>query len=471
MPDTAASKARKLEADRLYSNEAEVAIIGCMIAQPAEVIEEVIDLPLRKEDFFIPANQIVFQLIKDMWEEGEPVEMMMIHQKLTDWIDGKTTMAERIGSPGILAEYLTGFATHLNVGSYMRVVKDKAILRSMREATKAIQKDIEEMPDSVASVIDRAESAISAVIDANEIHVEANFGMEIQEAALSIFEHAEAGGGLRGLRTGFKGLDELTMGWIKGDLIVVAARPGKGKTAIALGFIKTLVEDQFNVENGHYDTPGIPLALFSAEMRRHELYMRLYAMKAEVGLTDILTGQISETAKEKITRAQDEMCRWLIFIDDTSNMDVDLLRARARRYVRRHQAQAIFVDYLQLLKSRKYPKDRQNEVAYVSRTLKTIAMENNIPVIALAQLNRKDADDDEKEPHIANIRDSGAIEQDADKIILLHEDKNADRVGEKASGNLKHYRLILAKHRNGKQGRVEMNFEAWRVQFKEYIRI
>lgn len=458
------------EAAMVYSDDAEKAIIGCMISQPREVIEEAIDLPLRQDDFFVAANQIMYGLLCKMWEDGEAIEMMVIHQRLEDWKEGGSSMADRLGSPGILAEYSVSFASHLNVGSYFRIVKDKSFLRKMKAATEGIQKDISEMPDSVASVVERAESAISAVIDENIIHTEANFGMEIQEAALSIFEHADAGGGLRGLRTGFKKMDELTMGWIKGDLIIVAARPGKGKTGLMLAFIKTLVEDQFNIENGHYDIDGEAVQIFSAEMRRHELYMRLYSMKAGVGLQNILTGALSELARGKITTAQNEMARWPIKIDDTSNMDVDLLRARARRAVRKHGVKAIFVDYLQLLKSRKYPKDRQNEVAYVSRTLKHIAMENDVPVIALAQLNRKDAGDDDIEPHIANIRDSGAIEQDADKIILLHEDKNADRVI-KANDNLKHYRAILAKHRNGKQGRVELDFEAWKVLFTEYEKV
>lgn len=466
MPEGKGNETREQKEVRmLYSEDAEKAVLGCMMANHDEVIEEVIEMPLREEDFFVPAHKIVFSALIEMHTEGEAIDVMTLHQKLTD-----THVAERAGSPGILADLMTGYASHLNVQTYMMIVKKKSLLRSLERAATSLKKDIQENADTPIEVLFRAENSITEIIDTAEIHHEANFGMEIEEVALSIFEHAEAGGGLRGLRTGFKKMDELTMGWIAGDLIIVAARPGKGKTGLALAFIKTLVEDQFNIESGHYDIPGVPIQIFSAEMRRYELYMRLYSMKAGVGLTDILTGDLSEGAKGKIVTAQNEMTRWPIFIDDTSNMDVDLLRARSKRAVRKHKVRAIFVDYLQLLKSRKYPKDRQNEVAYVSRTLKQIAMENDVPMIALAQLNRKDADDEDKEPHIANIRDSGAIEQDADKIILLHEDKNADRLI-KASDNLKHYRAILAKHRNGKQGRVELDFEAWKVLFTEYIKV
>jgi replicative DNA helicase len=451
----------------LYSAEAEKAVLGCMLAQPGEVIEEAINVPIEEGDFFVPAHQIIFRCLVEMYEEGESIDVMTLNQWLTDRLEGGRTLAERAGAPGILAEILVGFATHLNVASYFRIVKEKAILRALERVARELKADVIGMPDSVGEVLGRAESALTGVIDSVRYHSDADFGMEIEEAALSILEHADSGGGLRGLPTGFKKMDELTMGWIAGELIVVAARPGKGKTGLMLAFIKTLVENQFNVETASYDIPGRPVQMFSMEMRRTELYMRLYAMKAGVGLTNILTGSIGESERGRIKSAQSAMSRWPIFIDDTPRMDIALLRARARRAVRKNKVTAIFVDYLQLMKSRKYPRDPQNELADISGQLKAIAMENEVPVIALAQLSRKaDEGDKEDEPQMSHIKGSGAIEQDADKIILLHQDTNADRRS-KQSDNVKHYKAILAKHRNGKQGSVEMDFQAWKVYFTE----
>lgn len=452
----------KLQTKALYSQEAEEAVLGCMLSQPDEVILEMVSFPLTEDDFFVPANKVIYRTLVKMHEEGDKIDVMLVHQQLD--VD---KVAQEVNSPGILAQLLVAFATHLNVRSYALIVRKKAVLRTLLNACSAIVQDATARPDAIAEVLDNAENTIFDTAQQQIVGSdESSFGIEIEEAMLGIMEHADAGGGLRGLPTGFKKLNDLTTGWNPGELIVVAARPGKGKTGLALAFIKTILENKFNVENGTHDIPGDAVQMFSLEMTRQDLYMRFYAMMAGVNLMDIMTGDLTENDRGKIAGAKEKMAYWKFFIDDTPRLDIDLIRSRTRRAKRKHNIAAMVLDYVQLAKSRKYPRDRQNEVAYISGTCKEIARENGIPVIILAQLNRNDATDEEKEPHIANIRDSGAIEQDADKIILLHELKNADRL-KRATDSVKHYQAILAKHRNGRQGKVDMDFQAWRVFFTE----
>lgn len=445
----------------LYSEDAEASVLGCMIMYPDEVIEEVINLDITRRDFFIPANQIVFGVIIDLYEEGMKIDSTTLHQRLED-----RGNAKEIGSPGCLATYLVSYSSPLAIGSYFAILKKKTMLRMLEGATSFIRNDIIQNPERALDVLDRAEAKITEVCDSVNVHAEVNFGMEIEEAALSIFEHADTGGGLRGLPTGFKNLDALTNGWIDGDLIIIAARPGKGKTGLMMSHIRTLVEDQFNVETGSHDLPGFPIQMFSLEMRRKELYQRMYAAKARVGLDHIIDGNLQEDDRKRIAWAQQEMCKWPIYIDDTPGMDIALVRSRTRRAKRKYGIRAMFIDYLQLCKSRRYPGNRQNEVADISGQLKQIARENEIPVICLAQLNRKDTEDEDAKPRMVNIRDSGAIEQDADKVILLHA-YAPGATKRPTNPGVVHYDAILDKHRNGKRGTVEMDFLSYRVEFTE----
>lgn len=450
-------------ARQLYSPEAEQAVLGSMLSQPDEVIEEVMAAEVDKDFFFVPSNQIVFKAIMGTYGDGEPVEVMIIHQWLAD-----KGYADEVGSPGILAELLTSFANHLNVGSYIRILREKKTLRDLAEEAKARIKDILAMPDSVASVLDRAEKGLGDILERASVRVESDFGMEIQEASLSIFDHADKGGGMQGLPTGFKKMDELTLGWMPGELIVLGARPGKGKSALMLKNIIAVAGGQFNPDNGNYELPGAPVDVITLEMTRDEMYQRLFSIMSGVSLNDIMLGNLGEAARAKISAARDTMSTWPLSIEDEPHMDIDLLRARAKRMKRTKGIVALFVDYLQLLQSRKYARDRVNEVAYVTRMLKRIAMENGIPVIALAQLNRKDADKEEVEPHISHLKESGEIEQSANKVILLHQHSASSEAHRKRAPKpgVVCCTAIAAKQRNGKMGRVDLDFHAYRVTFE-----
>ena len=450
-------------ARQLYSVQAEQAVLGSMLSQPDEVIEEIIEGEIEKDFFFVPSNQIVFGAVMATYAAGKPVEAMIIHQWLAD-----KGYAEEVGSPGILAELLTGFGSHHNVGSYIRILREKKTLRDLAEEAKARIKDILEMPDSVASVLDRAEKGLGDILERATIREESDFGMEIQESSLAIFDHADQGGGMQGLPTGFKKLDELTLGWRPGELIVIGARPGKGKSALMLSHVMAIV-GRFNDQTGNHDLPGQPVDVITLEMTRGEMYERLYSIMSGVSLNDIMLGNLGEASRAKIAAARDIMSNWPLHLQDEPNLDVDLLRSRTKRMKRTKGIVALFVDYLQLLQSRKYSRDRVNEVAYVTRTLKKIAMENEIPVIALAQLNRKDADKEEVEPHISHLKESGEIEQSANKVILLHQhsvNSEAHRKRAPKSGVVC-CTAIAAKQRNGKMGRVDLDFHAYRVTFSE----
>lgn len=452
----------QLMARQLYSAEAEKAVLGSMLAQPDEVIEEIIAAEAEKDFFFVPSHQIVFRAIMSTYESGEPIEVMIIHQWLAD-----KDYADDVGSPGILAELLTGFANHLSVGSYIRILREKKTLRDLAEEAKARIKDILEMPDSVASVLDRAEKGLGDILERSVIRVESDFGMEIQESSLAIFDHADRGGGMQGLPTGFKKMDELTQGWKPGELIVIGARPGKGKSALMLKNVMAIV-GQFNEQTGSYDLPGQPVDVTTLEMTREEMYERMFSIMSGVSLNDIMLGNLGDAARAKISAARDIMSNWPLHLSDEPHMDVDLLRSRAKRMKRTKGVVALFVDYLQLLQSRKFSRDRVNEVAYVARRLKHIAMENGIPVIALAQLNRKDADKEDVEPHISHLKESGEIEQSANKVILLHQHAATSEAHRKRApkSGVVCCTAIAAKQRNGKMGRVDLDFHAYRVTFE-----
>lgn len=452
----------------LYSKEAEDAVIGCMLSQPAETIAEVRNYPLEERDFFVPANKDLYRVLMEMDDENQSIDVMTVRQWLSD-----RKMAERVGSPGCLADYLTSFATHLNIMSYVKIVRDKRILRDTMELSKEMAKWGSERPDDVQSILAAAQAELNNISDGMVINQESDFGLEIEEAGLAIIEHAASGGGLKGLSTGFDSMDQTTLGWGAGQVTIIAARPGIGKTSFAQKLIMNLVQNRYNETSRYWDIPGYAVQFFSMEMTREELFVRWYAMQTYVGLTKIIKGELDPNDRDQIAKAQAWMRNWKLFIDDTPRMDADLIRSRAKRAARKHNIDLFVVDYLQLATSRKYPKDRQNEVAYISATMKQIAKETGKPVVVLAQLNRQTAENKDEKPALHHIKDSGAVEADADKVILLHRDNNADRIVGKAPlqtpGSFA-YTADVAKHRNGPTGPVLLSFEAWRVNFLEYLR-
>jgi replicative DNA helicase len=451
----------------LYSAEAEKAVLGCMMAQPAEVINEA-TVALSKEDFFVPAHQEIFGAMREMYNSSQAIDIMTIHQWLVD-----RKLAESVGSPGILAEIGNAFATHLNVGSYIQIVKDKSLLRCLQLACSVIVQDIADMPDTVPAVLDRAESAIFQVTNQGLTNSTVTAREEIDRALALIEAFQNRKGHLHGLPTGFHKLDELTAGWKGGEMIVLAARPGQGKTALALTFARHALDQRYDEASDSWKKPGHPVGMFSLEMTNEQLMLRLLASYGSESLQRIRQGELDEHSMQKLRMVAEDMKEWPLYLDDSSFLTINQLRGKARRMKDRYGIDLLVIDYLQLLRSESsQAKDnRQNEVAEISRGIKALAKELNIPIIILAQLNRR-SEEAKAEPALHNLRESGAIEQDADVVLLLHRtEAEKDQDGnERQVGPVIPYSLNIAKQRNGPTDRLDILFHAPYTRFDDPIR-
>ena len=382
-------------------------------------------------------------------------------------------MAEAVGSPGILGELLVGFATHLNVASYIKIVKEKSLLRCLQAACALIVQDIADAPDTVSEVLDRAESAIFKVTDLGLTNSTVPAREEIDKAIKLIENFQNRKGHLQGLPTGFHKLDELTAGWKPGEMIVLAARPGQGKTALALTFARHALDQRYDEATDAWKKPGHAVGMFSLEMTNEQLMLRLLASYGSENLGKIRSGQLDEHAMQKLRMVAGDMREWPLYLDDSSFLTINQLRGKARRMKDRYKIEMLVIDYLQLLKSESsQAKDnRQNEVAEISRGIKGLAKELEIPIIILAQLNRR-SEEARAEPALHNLRESGAIEQDADVVLLLHRpDQDKDDEGnERQVGPVVPYHLIIAKQRNGPTDRLDILFQSNYTRFDDPVR-
>jgi replicative DNA helicase len=462
-----AASAEALAPTALYSADAEKAVLGCMMAQPAEVINDATET-LSKNDFFVPAHQEIFDALRELYNSAQAIDVMTVHQWLTD-----RKMAEAVGSPGILAELLVGFATHLNIGSYIRIVKDKSLLRSLQTACTTIVQDIADAPDAVSSVLDRAESEIFRVTNLGLTNSTRTAKEEIESAITLIENFQKNKGHLKGIGTGFHKLDEATTGWQPGDMVVLAARPGQGKTALALTFARHALDQRYDEATDSWKKPGYGVGIFSLEMTNPQLMLRLLAAYGSESLQRIRQGDLDEHSMQKLRMVAGDMKEWPLYLDDSSYLTINQLRGKARRMKQRWNIDLLIVDYLQLLRSESsQAKDnRQNEVAEISRGIKALAKELSIPIIILAQLNRR-SEEAKAEPALHNLRESGAIEQDADMVLLLHRpdaEKDADG-NERQHGPIIPYVLNIAKQRNGPTDRLDILFHAPYTRFDDPVR-
>jgi len=355
-------------------------------------------------------------------------------------------------------------------------VKEKSLLRCLQSACATIVQDISDMPDSVASVLDRAETAIFHVTNLGLTQSTVPAREEIDKAIKLIESFQNRKGHLQGLPTGFHRLDELTAGWKSGEMIVLAARPGQGKTALALTFARRALEQRYDEATDAWKKPGHGVGMFSLEMTNEQLMLRLLASYGSESLSSIRSGKLDEHAMQKLRMVAADMREWPLYLDDSSFLTINQLRGKARRMKDRYNIEMLVIDYLQLLRSESaQAKDnRQNEVAEISRGIKALAKELSIPIIILAQLNRRseEAGKGRQEPALHNLRESGAIEQDADVVMLLHRpDPEKDEDGnERQVGPVIPYSLIIAKQRNGPTDKLDIHFHAPYTRFDDPVR-
>jgi replicative DNA helicase len=404
---------------------AEQGVLGGMLLSK-DAIADVVEI-IRDRDFYRPAHELIYDAIVDLYGRGEPVDPVTVSAELT-----KRGDIARAGGAPYLHTLISSVPTAANAGYYAKIVRERAILRRLVEAgTKIVQLGYASEGE-VDDAVDQAQAEVYSVTErrANEDYVQLS---TLLPAALDEIEKISQGVMGEGVKTGFKELDSLTNGLHPGNMIVLAARPAVGKSTLGLDIARYA-----SIHKG--DTSVI----FSLEMSRSEITMRMLSAEARVALNNIRAGTLNDEEWARLARRMGEISEAPLFIDDSPNLSLMEIRAKARRLKQRHDLKLIVIDYLQLMTSGKRVENRQQEVSEFSRQLKLLAKELNVPIIAISQLNRSPEQRSDKKPMLSDLRESGSIEQDADVVILLHRDDLYDNQNRSGEAD-----LIVAKHRNG----------------------
>jgi len=425
--------------DRLppQSLEAEQSVLGAVLIDRETIIE--IAEFLRPEDFYRQAHANVYRAMLELFERREPVDL------------------DAIGGRAYLSTLSNQTPTAVHAVQYARIVERKAVLRNLIGAAGKIAGIGYEDPAEIQEAIDRAESELFAV---SNRRITAGFSQlkELLHAAYDRLDYLHAHRGeLNGVASGFTDLDALTTGFQKSDLIVVAARPSVGKTSFAL-----------NVAEHAAVTQHRSVGVFSLEMSKEQLVLRLLSSVANIDSKRLRTGFLEELDFARIAPAMNDLSEAALYIDDTPNITSMELRTKARRLQAESGLDLVIVDYLQLMQATTSNRDsnRVQEVSEISRGLKALARELSVPVIALSQLSRQPEMRESKEPRLSDLRESGAIEQDADLVVFLYREK--DKPGEEEQTDGEVINVKLAKHRNGPTGDIQLWFRKSQTRFQSY---
>jgi len=425
--------------------EAEQSVLGGILIENSAInkVTEILDV----NDFYRDAHRKIFNALIDLSERDEPADLITLTNELR-----KKDQLDAVGGASYLASLIDSVPTAANIEYYAKIVKEKAILRKLIEtSTEIITQSYEDRGD-VESFLDDAERAIFEI---SERRVKPSFYPIkdiVKESFRTIEKLYEKKELITGVPSGFKELDRMTAGFQPSDLIIVAGRPSMGKTAFCLNCAQYAAIEK-----------GVPVAFFSLEMSKEQLVIRMLCSEARVEGTRLRTGFLSESDWPRLTLAAGNLSDAPIFIDDTPALSILELRAKSRRLKSEHGLSMIIIDYLQLMKGRMKAESRQQEISEISRSLKALAKELNVPVIAVSQLSRKTEERHGNRPQLSDLRESGAIEQDADVILFLFREEVYNRTEE----NKGKAEVIIGKQRNGPTGKVDLAFLDKFTTFKE----
>ncbi|WP_405134208.1 replicative DNA helicase [Nocardia sp. NBC_01388] len=429
---------------------AEQSVLGGMLLSK-DAIADVIEV-IRPGDFYRPAHQAIYDAVLDLYGRGEPADPVTVSATLD-----RRGELKRIGGPPYLVTLTQTVPTAANAGYYAEIVAEKAILRRLVEAgTRIVQYGYAGADgQDVAEVVDRAQAELYEVTERRSSEDFLPLEELLQPTMDEIDSIASRGGISLGVPTGFTELDELTNGLHPGQMIIVAARPGVGKSTLGMDFMRSC-----SIKN------GLASVIFSLEMSRTEIVMRLLSAEAKIKLADMRSGRMSDDDWTRLARRMSEISEAPLFVDDSPNLTMMEIRAKARRLKQRNDIRLIVVDYLQLMSSGKKVESRQQEVSEFSRSLKLMAKELEVPVIAISQLNRGPEQRTDKRPMVSDLRESGSLEQDADMVILLHRpdafERDDPRGGEAD--------LIVGKHRNGPTATITVAHQLHLSRFVDMAR-
>ena len=408
---------------------AEQSVLGGMMLSK-DAIADVVEA-LSPTDFYRPAHQAIYDCVLDLYGRGEPADAITVSAELE-----RRQELVKVGGAPYLHTLISTVPTAANAGYYAEIVSEKAILRRLVEAgTRIVQLGYHGSEGAaIEEVVDRAQASIYDVTERKASEDYHALEELLQPTMDEIDAIASRGGESQGIPTGFADLDALTNGLHAGQMIIVAARPGVGKSTLGLDFARSA-----SVKH------GMASVIFSLEMGRTEIVMRMLSAEARIRLGDMRGGRMTDDDWTRLARRMSEISEAPIYVDDSPNLTMMEIRAKARRLKQRHDIQLIVVDYMQLMTSGKRVESRQQEVSEFSRNLKLLAKELEVPLVAISQLNRGPEQRTDKKPQLSDLRESGSLEQDADMVILIHRpdafERDDPRMGEAD--------LMVAKHRAG----------------------
>ena len=428
------------------AQDVEMAVLGSMLLEK-EAISKKLEI-LDADVFYRPAHQKIFQAIVGLFEKNEAADSLTVVEELR-----RRGHLDEVGGPVYIADLTMRVTSAANVEYHAKIVLEKALLRNLIAASSEITRTAFNETEDALDLLDRAENEIFKI---SEKRMKRSY-VDMKDALFRTMERLEAihgkHSGVTGVPSGFSMLDNLTGGFQGSDLIIVAGRPSMGKTAFVLSVARNAAVDH-----------GVPVGFFSLEMSADQLVLRLICAEARVDAHSVRTGRLPDSQWSQLSTRIGKLHSAKIFIDDTPALGILELRAKARRLRVEHNIGMIIVDYLQLMQGPKNSQSREQEISMISRSLKALAKELNIPVLALSQLNRAVEISNDKRPMLANLRESGALEQDADVVLFVHrpEKYNILEEGGKSTEGLAE--IIIGKQRNGPIGDVQLTF------VKEYAR-
>ncbi|MFH1320307.1 MAG: replicative DNA helicase [Bacteroidota bacterium] len=430
----------------------EEAVLGALMLEK-DPLAVVID-KLKPESFYKEAHQIIFSAIQNLFQKSEPTDMLTVSNELKS--SGELDL---VGGPYYIAQLTGKVASTANTEYHAHIILQKFIQRELIRISSRIIEEAYEDTTDVFELLDNAESSLFGIAEGTIRGVPGQMKDLLGEAITQIEEAKKQKDGVTGIPSGFTKLDRITSGWQKSDLIVIASRPGMGKTSLVLSIARNVSVD-FN----------IPVALFSLEMASIQLVTRLIANETELDAENLKRGRLEDHEWEQLHSKISGLDTAPLFIDDTPALSIFELRAKCRRLVAKHNIELIIVDYLQLMTSGMEGKgNREQEISMISRSLKSIAKELNVPIIALSQLSRAvETRGGIKRPQLSDLRESGAIEQDSDLVIFIYRPQYyALDEWEDGTVSTGQAEIIIAKHRNGQTGRIRLKFINRLAKFKD----
>jgi len=431
-----------------HNLEAEQTILGSILINN-DALNQVVDI-LSGEDFYRETHTQIFEGMLTLYNRDDPVDLITLSQVLKE-----KGALDKVGGTDYFASLAEATSTSAGIMHHAKIVKDLSTRRSLIGHCARISESCFEFTNDTDEVLDLAEQSIFEIAERN---IDQNF-FSLNEVVKESFKKLETtshkGDFITGISTGFTDFDNLTSGLQPSDFIIIAGRPSMGKTSLALNI-------------AHYAAleEKVGVALFSLEMSRLQLGIRLLGLDAMIDASKLRRGSLQDDEWVRLTDAANRLSELPIYVDDSSGLSALEMKAKARRLKKKHNISLVIVDYLQLMQSKKSVESRQQEISDISRSLKALAKDLNIPVVALSQLNRRVEDRPNKKPILADLRESGAIEQDADLILFIYREELYNRTEE----NKGKAEIIIAKHRNGPTGKVDLTFREKYTKFDNFYR-